>query len=491
MHGGAAPGSLETATTSAYGPAALRRGDDNERRRVEMKDRKFRLLAIVTALGAALALAVGLSVASAGTTHATAAAATAKAPPVPNAKAIKKKYGGQSITFIGDSVGGSHARDLAIAKRFSHDTGIKVKVVPHPTASDASYAQLARIFSSHSSSMDVAMYDVVWVGAFAPYLVNLKPQLGKQSKIHAAGIVKNDTVNGKLVAMPWFGDFGMLYYRKDLLKKYGYGAPPKTWSQLFSMSKKIQNGERASNPNFSGFVFQGNAYEGLTCDALEWIASSGGGHFIDKVNGKAKADINNPKAVAILNQIRNQIGVTTPRGVTSYQEGETHTAFIDGNAAFMRNWPYAYSLAQAAGSKVAGKVGVAPLPHGSAGHSVATVGGWQLGVSKYSKHKGAAIEFVRYATSKAVEKFDTITNSNVPTIPSLSKDKKFVKKYAPYLKPSTANVPRVTRPSSILRGKYNEGSTHIYQAINRILNGTPAQDVLPGLQSQLQALLKK
>jgi trehalose/maltose transport system substrate-binding protein len=451
-----------------------------------MKSSKRRLLAVATVLSAALALTVGLTLASAGTSHAKAATATMKAPPVPNAKAIKKKYGGQTITFIGDSVGGSHARDLAIAKRFTHDTGIKVKVVPHPTQSDASYSQLARIFSSHSSSMDVAMYDVVWVGAFAPWLVNLKPALAADAKIQAPGIVKNDTVNGKLVAMPWFGDFGMLYYRTDLLKKYGYKGPPTTWSQLFSMAKKIQAGERASNPNFSGFVFQGDAYEGLTCDALEWIASSGGGHFID--NGKVTID--NPKAINVLNLIRSQIGVTTPRGVTSYQEGEAQTAFTDGDAAFERNWPYAYSLNQAAGSKVAGKFAVAPLPHGPGSQSVATVGGWQLGVSKYSKHKGAAIEFVRYATSKPVERFDTITNSNVPSIPALAKDKAFVKKYAPYLNPATANVPRAARPSSVLGKNYNEGSQFIYQAISRILNGTPAQDVLPGLKGQLQGVLK-
>ena len=100
--------------------------------------------------------------------------------------------------------------------------------------------------------------------------------------------------------MPWFGDFGILYYRTDLLKKYGYKSPPTTWTQLFTMAKKIQDGEQATNPNFAGFVFQGNAYEGLTCDALEWIASAGGGHFIDG----GKATINNPKAAAILNLFR-------------------------------------------------------------------------------------------------------------------------------------------------------------------------------------------
>ena len=436
---------------------------------------------------ALLALLVSLSIATAGTkkTAQTHAAVAYPVPKVPNAAAIKAKYGGQSITFIGDSVGGGHQRDTALATQFTKDTGIKVKVVPHPAASDAAYSQLARAFATHSSSIDVAMIDVVWPGAFAPFLVDLKPALGAQSKMHSAGIVQSDTINGRLVAMPWFGDFGMLYYRTDLLKKYGYSGPPTTWADLFAMAKKIQDGEQKTNPSFSGFVFQGNAYEGLTCDALEWISSSGGGNFID--NGKA--DINNPKAAAILDLFRSQIGVTTPRGVTTYQEGEAQTAFTDGDAAFERNWPYAYSLNEAKGSKVAGKFAVAPLPHGAGNHSVATVGGWQLAVSKYSKHPGAAIEFVRYMTSKPVEKFDTITNSNVPTIPSLANDPE-VKKAAPYLNPATANVPRATRPSSILGVKYNEGSKDIYQAISQILNGAPANSVLPGLQSQLQALLK-
>src|SRR5215470_17079330 len=247
-----------------------------------------------------LALVAFLSVATAGSSkpaHAQRAAATMPAPKVPKAAAIRRKYGGQTITFVGDSVGNGHVRDTALAKRFTKDTGIKVKVVPHPAASDQSYAQLARAFSSKSSSIDVAMIDVVWPGAFAPYLVNLKPKLGKQSKLHLASIVANDTIKGKLVAMPWFGDYGILYYRTDLLRKYGYSGPPKTWAALFAMAKKIQDGERSSNPTFSGFVFQGNAYEGLTCNTLEWIASAGGGHIID--NGKVTID--NAKARTALN----------------------------------------------------------------------------------------------------------------------------------------------------------------------------------------------
>ncbi|HSC51750.1 MAG TPA: ABC transporter substrate-binding protein [Gaiellaceae bacterium] len=450
---------------------------------------KHRRLLVLAGVVGAVALVASLSVVAAGSAKPTAAqraTATMPAPKVPNAAAIRKKYHGQKITFVGDSVGNGHVRDLALAKRFTKDTGIKVSVVPHPSASDASYSQLARAFSAKSSSIDVAMIDVVWPGAFAPYLVNLKPKLGKQSKLHAAGIVANDTINGKLVAMPWFGDYGILYYRTDLLKKYGYKSPPTTWNQLFTMAKKIQDGEQKSNPNFAGFVFQGNAYEGLTCDALEWIASVGGGHMIDG----GKATINNAKAATILDAFRNQVGKTMPRGVTTYQEDQTEHAFDNGDAAFARNWPYQYGIGAGTGSKVAGKFSVTVLPHGPKGKSVGTVGGWQLAVSKYSKHKDAAIEFVRYMTSPAVEKFDAITNSNVPTIPSVAKDKAVVKAN-PYLKPAVASVARVTRPAKYLKTHYNEASKVIYQGINQILNGTPAKSVLPGVQAKLNQILKQ
>ena len=448
-----------------------------------MKHASVRLIA---GLAGALALVASLVVAAAGTAGNQAqAAAKYPAPKVPNAAAIKAKYGGESITFIGDSVGGSHARDVALAKQFTKDTGIKVKVVPHPAASDASYSQLARVFASKSSSFDVAMIDVVWPGAFAPYLVDLKPKLGKEAKQHAQGIIRNDTIDGKLVAMPWFGDFGILYYRTDLLQKYGYTAPPKTWTQLFAMANKIQAGEQQANDKFYGLVFQGNSYEGLTCDALEWYQSAGAGGFID--NGKVT--INNPRGARILDQFRAQIGKVTPRDVTTYQEGEAHTAFVEGNAAFMRNWPYAYSIGQdPKSSKIVGKFSVTVLPH-AGGKSVGTVGGWQLAINKYSKHVDASIEFVRYMTSAPVQKFNAITNTNVPTIPAVAKDPAVVKAN-PYLKPEIASVLRVTRPARDLKTHYNEGSKAIYQGINLILNGRPASSVLPSIESKLNRILR-
>ena len=305
------------------------------------------------------------------------------------------------------SITTSNADDLAENVRASCE---------YEADSSASYSQLARTFSAKSSAFDVVMLDVVWPGAFAQYLVDLKPALAREARAHSAGIIRNNTINGKLVAMPWFGDFGILYYRTDLLRKYGYSKPPTTWAQLGAMAQKIQDGEQASNPNFYGFVYQGNAYEGLTCDALEWFASSGAGNFVD--NGKAS--LNNPRAVAIMNLQRSFVGNITPRGVTTYQEGEADQAFGAGNAAFMRNWPYAYSKSQT--GPVKGKFDVTVLPRTGSNPSVGTVGGWQLGVSSFSKNREAAIELVRYLTSAPVEKFNAIYNSNVPTIPAVARD---------------------------------------------------------------------
>jgi trehalose/maltose transport system substrate-binding protein len=120
---------------------------------------------------------------------------------------------------------------------------------------------------------------------------------------------------------------------------------------------------------------------------------------------------------------------------------------------------------------------------------VGTVGGWQLAVNKYSKNADASIEFVRYITSAAVQKFNAIANTNVPTIPSVARDEAVVK-VNPYLKPQIADVARVARPSTLLGARYDEGSKAIYQGINQMLKGTPAKTVLPRIQSQLEQLVR-
>ena len=243
------------------------------------------------------------------------------------------------------------------------------------------------------------MIDVVWPGAFAPYLVDLKPKLGKEAKQHAQGIIQNDTIDGKLVAMPWFGDFGILYYRTDLLKKYGYTAPPKTWTQLFAMAKKIQDGEQAAERELLRLRLPGQLVRGPDLRRARVVRSRPG----PAVHRQRQGDDQQPEGRGDPRPVRAaQIGKITPRDVTTYQEGEAHTAFVEGNAAFMRNWPYAYSIGADPKRRRSSASSASPCCRTRPGTSVGTVGGWQLAVNKYSKHVDASIEFVRYMTSAAV-----------------------------------------------------------------------------------------
>jgi trehalose/maltose transport system substrate-binding protein len=152
----------------------------------------------------------------------------------------------------------------------------------------------------------------------------------------------------------------------------------------------------------------------------------------------------------------------------------------------MRNWPYAYAIGQ--DGPIKGKFDVTTLPRTGANAPVGTVGGWQLGVSSFSKQPLAAVELVRYLTSPAVQRFDAIYNSNVPTIPSVARIPA-VRRVNPWLKAEIVGVKRVSRPSRFLGAKYNQGSQIIYQGVNQILNGQDAKNVLPTVAQRLERIL--
>jgi trehalose/maltose transport system substrate-binding protein len=402
-------------------------------------------------------------------------------PPVANAAAARQ-YSGARLTYYADPSGIGNQLDVALAQKFGQDTGIQVNVVGKPTSATENYAAYQRFFQAQSPDLDVMMIDVIWPAAFAQHLLDLNAKLGEQAKKAVPSIIQNNTVDGKLVGFPFFGDFGMLFYRKDLLQKYSVSVP-KTWDELDAAAKRIVDGEKGSNPNLQGFVFQGNAYEGLTCNALEWIASSGGGTLLDGKN----VTFNNPQAVAALNKAKGWVGTSAPKGVTSYQEDETAQAFTGGNAVFVRNWPYMYQLAQEAAA-TKDKFDVAPLPVTGNNKPVGTLGGWQLGVSRYSRSQDAAVEFVRYMTGEDVIKFRAVNGTYVPLYQSVADDPD-VQRNQPFLR-NLSDVQRVVRPSNALGANYNQGSTIMFQAFNQILNGQDAQQQLQSAQGQLARLVR-
>ena len=375
--------------------------------------------------------------------------------------------------------------EKAANDQFVKDTGVKVTFTQRPTDSTEVLALFQRFFQGQSADIDAFSVDVVWPGILAPHLVDLSAKLGDEAKLHYAGIVANNTVGGKLVALPYFADFGMLYYRTDLLQKYGFAKPPETWDELGMQATKIVDGEKAANPTFAGFVFQGKAYEGLTCNALEWLASSGGGTIVDS---SGKVTVNNPQAVAILNTMKGWVGTVVPKGVSTYQEEDARTAFQGGNAAFERNWPYAYSVGQTADSAVKGKFDVAPLPASAGAKHSGTIGGWGQAVSKYSKSPDAAIQYIRYLCCPEVMTWRAIAGSFVPTIQTVAENKD-VLAVQPYLA-TMSGVDRVGRPAGVFGEQYNQASTAFFQGVSQVLGGQDAAGQLADIQRKLEALLR-
>lgn len=362
--------------------------------------------------------------------------------------------------------------------RFEKETGNKVTVVPMPSSTTDQFGQYKLWLAAGNTDIDVYQTDVIWAPQLADQFLDLTDAAKDVVANHFPSIIESQTVNGKLVALPAFTDAPALYYRKDLLEKYGK-TPPKTWAELTATAKEIQDAERtAGNPDMQGFVFQGNAYEGLTCDALEWVMSNGGGQIVEP---DGTISINNEKAAAAIEMAKGWVGNISPQGVLAYQEEESRGVWQLGNAVFMRNWPYAYQLGNGDDSAVKGKFDVVPLPMGDAegARSAATLGGWNVAVSKYSKAPDEAIKLALFLSSTEVQKERAIKQSNLPTIVSLYDDADVAaaQPIIPNWKEVFQNA--VPRPSAPTKVKYNEVSSLFWSAVHDTLsgNGTAAENL--------------
>lgn len=400
-------------------------------------------------------------------------------------------------------VAGAHAADLAIVSgdtgnglaflrgqldKFEASTGNKVTIVPMPSSTTDQFGQYKLWLAAGNTDIDVYQTDVIWAPQLADQFLDLSDAAKDVVGQHFPSIIESQTVGGKLVAMPAFTDAPALYYRKDLLEKYGKDVP-KTWTELTATAKEIMDAERAAgNAEMWGFVFQGNAYEGLTCDALEWVKSYGGGQIVE---ADGTISINNPQAAKAIDMAAGWIGTIAPEGNLAYMEEESRGVWQLGNAVFHRNWPYAYSLGNGADSPIAGKFDVAPLPAGEGpdARSAATLGGWNVAVSKYSKNPDAAIELALYLSSAEVQKERAINQSNLPTIEALYDDADIAaaQPIIPSWKEIFQNA--VPRPSAPTKVKYNEVSSLFWSAVHATLSGNgSAAENLEGLEADLTDL---
>lgn len=388
-----------------------------------------------------------------------------------------------TIAVGGNSV--DSAKDLA-DMYMKENPDVKVEILETPSSSTERLDLYLQFFEAKSSKVDIYTVDVVWPGILADHLIDFY-DYGAEKVIdkHFDAIVENNTLDGRLIAMPWYTDGGLLYYRTDLLNEYGYDSPPKTWDKLEEMAAKIQAGERKKgNQDFWGFLWQGNAYEGLTCNALEWISSHDGGKI---VNSDKKITIYNDQAIKAIDRAASWVGEISPPSVTGLQEESSRHIWQNGNAAFIRNWPYIYSLGNSEDSEIKGKFDVAPLPGDEKGMSASTLGGWQLAVSKYSKNKEVAADVAMFMASERAQKYRAIEESYNPTIESLYKDEEVLEARPFFGDLYQVFRNAVPRPSTVTAPNYNEVSTSFFQSVHSVLSGeTKAVEALGNLQYEIQ-----
>jgi trehalose/maltose transport system substrate-binding protein len=377
----------------------------------------------------------------------------------------------------------SEARQQEL-QQFTRETGIRVTLLPSPESSRQKLVLWRELLETGASSPDVYGLDVIWPGMLAEYFVDLKPYFATEASFQFPAITADFTVDNKLVAMAYRADIGLLYYRTDLLRRYGYREPPRTWDELEIMAARIQAGERAKGKKqFWGFVWQGAADEVLTCDALEWQAAEGGGRIIEE---DQTISVNNPQAIRAWQRAAHWVGSISPPGVIGYREWDSLNVWVAGDAAFMRNWPSAYVDSQNEGSPIRNKFETALLPGGKGGR-VGTFGGWGLGVSRFSAHPREALELVRYLSRRDVQVKRSRVLSQPPTLPELYNMHEVLGPNPRFELLSQAfRTGIVSRPSNVTGKKYQEVTDAYIQAVHSVLTGKKsAQESAAALEDEL------
>jgi multiple sugar transport system substrate-binding protein len=353
-----------------------------------------------------------------------------------------------TLRFVTSKSDAPRLWDEAIAEFERQNSGVKVVRQIAPNSSTQFHDLLTQKLKNRDPRLDVFFMDVIWPGEFAsagwalPLDRFFPPQ--EQSRFLDAAMAAN-RYRGQTFGVPLFIDAGLLYYRKDLLEKYRLGAP-RHWPELVDHAQTILGSER--DPHLAGYSGQFKQYEGLVCNMMEFILGNGGALWDQERQTSA---LQSDRAKAAVRFVRDRIiGEISQRGVLAYEEPESIALFTQGRAIFHRNWPYAWQIANdPKQSRVAGKVGMMPLPAFPGGHGASTLGGWQMAISRFSQIPDVAWRFVAFVTSEQMQKRIALSMGRAPTRKALYEDSE-LRAQIPQLQSLRATfkqaVPRPTTP---------------------------------------------
>jgi trehalose/maltose transport system substrate-binding protein len=378
-----------------------------------------------------------------------------------------------------------------LIKEFNDKNKGKYKVIFQQGNADTGQRldKLRTQFQAGGENIDVILGDVIWTAELAEsgWISDLSDRFPEsKQRQFLPGSVEAITFNGKPYGMPWFTDTGLLYYRKDLLKKSGFNGPPKTWDELKQMTRKV----RGDSDIKFGFLFQGAKSEAGVCDGCEFIWGHGG-NVLDP-SDPTKVLVDSPQAIEGLETERSMItdGIA-PEAVTVYEETETEGGFLRGDAVFLRNWPYVYSLigTSAYPKLKTDQVGVSELPSADGKPGNGTVGDQPLYISTSSKYPDAAWKLIEFLSATEQQRFRAVEGSYLPTRSALYDDPE-IQDSVPVVALAKEALQH-TRPRPV-SPYYSDMSLEMQDQFNASLKGdTTPEEAARTLKSELENIIQQ
>jgi trehalose/maltose transport system substrate-binding protein len=359
----------------------------------------------------------------------------------------------------------------AYLQEFMRETGIRVNDLPTPEDTSSKLDLAMNLLRSGAPSPDLYGVDTIWTGTMGDYLIDLQPYFASEIASEDPKLVEIYRIQGKVVAMPR-QPLGMqvLIYRTDLLARYGYKTPPRTWDELEKMAARIQAGERAKGKeDFWGFVWAGaiaTDSEQLTMEGLEWQAAEGGGHIIEP---DGKVSVNNPNVIRAWERAAHWVGWISPPSVVSYTATDAENKFwVSGEAAFLLSHAIVYEVF-AEDKPFRDLAGVTSVPAGTSAR-VATIGGYALGISRFSPHPAEAVKFIEFLLRKQAEFRATYPQNRERKVEYFEVPPLMREIYPWWYKPGDSGGSEiVSRPSAVAGSNYEAVSKAYTQALHSVL----------------------
>lgn len=403
--------------------------------------------------------------------------------------------------FSGESEGGSssgklvisHGPDEVVAQLmpkmlgdFNKQHKGEIEAIFRPMGEDY-FDQLRTQFQAGGGDIDVISGDVIWPAQFGAngWIDDLSDRFTEEMQgAYLEGPLGANQYQDAVYGVPWFTDLGMLYYRADLLKQSGFSNAPATYDELFSMAEKVQSDAGVRH----GHVFQGSNYEGGVVNGLEFIWAHGGDAL--DTEDPTQVIIDSPESAAGLETYRGTVEAgITPEAIVTFTEPECDAAFRNGDAVFMRNWPYVYGMLLAGDAEIKlNQVGVAPLPAGEGeSEGFSALGGWNLFINATSDVKDEAWELIKFLTTPEAVKFRAIEGSYLSALQETYEDQEVLDQAPVYEVAGQVTDQIRPRPVSPF---YGDMTLEMAEEFNNSLKGeTSPEDAVATLQESMQGII--